>query len=115
MRREDGFTLVEMLIVLLIISVLILITIPNVTRHFKTVDTKACDAYVKMIDSQIEAYRVEKPRVQNVTLDLLKDAEYLRKDDLVNEALQCPDGRKVEIIGNKAYAEELKREEKKDG
>lgn len=101
MRREEGFTLVEMLIVLLIISVLILITIPNITRHFKTVDDKACDAYIKMIDSQIEAYRVESPRTKNVTLDLLKDQGYLSDKDLVNSQLVCPDGRELHIVDNK--------------
>lgn len=49
LRRDDGFTLVEMLIVLLIISVLILITIPNITKHFKTIDNKGCEAYVSII------------------------------------------------------------------
>ena len=33
LKNEKGFTLIEMMIVLLIISVLILITIPNVTKH----------------------------------------------------------------------------------
>ena len=39
-NNEKGFTLIEMLIVLLIISVLILVTIPNVTKHFATIDDK---------------------------------------------------------------------------
>lgn len=108
MRREQGFTLVEMLIVLLIISVLILITIPNVTRHFKTVDHKACEAYLKMIDSQIEAYRVENPRNNKVTLKDLTTAGYLSEEDLVEKAsLQCPDGREVEIKDNKAHVKEV--------
>lgn len=46
-RNEKGFTLIEMLIVLLIISVLILVTIPNVTKHFASIDNKGCEAYVK--------------------------------------------------------------------
>lgn len=48
-QQEDGFTLIEMLIVLLIISVLILITVPNVGKHFKTIDEKGCDAYISKI------------------------------------------------------------------
>lgn len=43
--NEKGFTLVEMLIVLFIISILLLITIPNVTKHnqpFKERAVKAC-------------------------------------------------------------------------
>jgi len=47
-KQQAGFTLIEMLIVLLIISILILITIPNVTKHFATVDEKGCKAYVSI-------------------------------------------------------------------
>ena len=49
-QQEAGFTLIEMLIVLLIISILILITIPNVTKHFATIDEKGCAAYISIMD-----------------------------------------------------------------
>ncbi|WP_332844023.1 competence type IV pilus major pilin ComGC [Solibacillus palustris] len=58
MKNEKGFTLVEMLVVLFIISILILITIPNVSKHFATIDEKGCDSYVLMLNGQIEAYRI---------------------------------------------------------
>lgn len=48
-EKENGFTLIEMLIVLFIITMLILIAIPNITKHFQTVDDKGCNAYVKMV------------------------------------------------------------------
>lgn len=50
LRNQKGFTLIEMMIVLLIISVLILVAIPNVTKHSKSIDTKGCDAYLNTID-----------------------------------------------------------------
>lgn len=43
--NEKGFTLVEMLIVLFIISILLLITIPNVTKHNQTIQKRAVKAY----------------------------------------------------------------------
>lgn len=49
-KNQKGFTLVEMLIVLLIISVLIIVTIPNVTKHFASIDSKGCEAFVNKID-----------------------------------------------------------------
>lgn len=49
LNQQAGFTLIEMLIVLLIISILILITIPNVTKHFATIDKKGCTAYIRII------------------------------------------------------------------
>lgn len=47
---QKGFTLVEMMIVLLIISVLLLVTIPNIAKHTATIDTKGCDAYKNLND-----------------------------------------------------------------
>ncbi len=58
-KNEKGFTLIEMMIVLLIISVLILIAIPNVTKHSKSIDAKGCAAYLKMAQGQVEAYKMD--------------------------------------------------------
>ena len=47
MKNEKGFTLIEMMIVMLVISVLLIITIPNVAKHNSNINNKGCDAYVK--------------------------------------------------------------------
>lgn len=88
-RNEKGFTLIEMMIVLLIISVLVLIAIPNVTKHSRSIDEKGCDAYVKMVQGQVQAYKMDKKEFP--TLDSLKDEGYVTGD------LQCPDGRKLNL------------------
>ncbi|MFF2854521.1 prepilin-type N-terminal cleavage/methylation domain-containing protein, partial [Peribacillus sp. NPDC058002] len=38
--NERGFTLIEMLIVLLVISILLIITIPNITKNQSTIQSK---------------------------------------------------------------------------
>ena len=53
LKNNRGFTLVEMMIVLLIISVLILISIPNVTKHSAILMKKVVEAFVKMVEGQI--------------------------------------------------------------
>lgn len=45
--NERGFTLIEMLIVLLVISILLIITIPNITKNQSTIQSKGCEAFVK--------------------------------------------------------------------
>ncbi|MFD1206376.1 competence type IV pilus major pilin ComGC [Sporosarcina contaminans] len=87
--NDRGFTLIEMMIVLLIISVLVLIAIPNVTKHSKSIDQKGCNAYVKMVQGQVEAYRMDHHTVP--TAEDLMDEEYMP------ELPQCPDGRAVTI------------------
>jgi competence protein ComGC len=89
-KGELAFTLIEMMIVLLIISVLILIAIPNVTKHSQSIDEKGCAAYVKMVEGQIEAYKMDKKRPPESIGDLT-DEEYLP------ENAQCPDGTQLTI------------------
>ncbi|PSL41167.1 competence protein ComGC [Planomicrobium soli] len=49
LKNQRGFTLIEMLIVMLIITVLIAIAIPNVSKQTTAVDAKGCKAFVHMI------------------------------------------------------------------
>lgn len=90
-KNEKGFTLIEMLIVLLIISVLILVTIPNVTKHFATIDDKGCEAYLKMVQGQVEAYKIDNKSLP--TLTELKSEGYLQNDGETT----CPNGDSIEI------------------
>ncbi|MDW0108939.1 competence type IV pilus major pilin ComGC [Sporosarcina aquimarina] len=90
LRNERGFTLIEMMIVLLIISVLILVAIPNVTKHSKSIDTKGCDAYLKMVEGQVQAYKMDKKEIP-VSLTKLAEEGYLPKEP------KCPDGTELTI------------------
>ncbi|MFZ2453208.1 MAG: prepilin-type N-terminal cleavage/methylation domain-containing protein, partial [Trichococcus flocculiformis] len=44
LKNKNGFTLMEMVLVLFIISVLMLMIIPNVANTKKSVETKGTDA-----------------------------------------------------------------------
>ena len=90
MLNNKGFTLIEMLIVLLIISILILVTIPNVTKHFATIDEKGCDAYVAMVQGQVEAYKIEKMKFPNVS-------ELIEEGYITTEEAKCPSGEAIII------------------
>lgn len=91
LKNEKGFTLIEMMIVLLIITVLILIAIPNVTKHSKSIDQKGCDAYVKMVEGQVQAYKMDEKK--SPTIAQLTDGGYLP------ESPACPDGSAIAIDG----------------
>ena len=90
---QKGFTLVEMLIVLLIISVLILITIPNVTKHFSSIDNKGCSAYVSMVQGQVEAYRVDKMKYPTIE-------DLIAEDYISGNEATCPSGERVTVEAN---------------
>ena len=47
--NQKGFTLVEMLIVMLVITMLLLIMLPNATKNTSVIGSKGCDAFINII------------------------------------------------------------------
>lgn len=74
--NEKGFTLIEMLIVLLVISVLLLLVIPNIGKQHDSIQTKGCLALQKMVQSNVESYRIEHEQFPD-NLQVLKDEGYI--------------------------------------
>lgn len=68
---KKGFTLLEMIVVVMIVAVLFLLTIPNVSKVIGTVDNKACDAQCKVVDSAAVQYRLEYGEMPNSITDLV--------------------------------------------
>ena len=58
-KNQKGFTLIEMMIVLLVISVLLVITVPNVTKNNSSINEKGCEAFVNMVQGQVQAYELD--------------------------------------------------------
>lgn len=90
MKSDKGFSLIEMLIVLLIITVLILITLPNVTKHSKSIDEKGCEAFVQMVQGQSEAYKIDEGQYPT-SIKELESQGYLKPDS------KCPNGSSISI------------------
>lgn len=55
-KPMQAFTLLEMLVVLLIISVLMLLFVPNLSKQRERVNETGNAAIVKVVDSQAELY-----------------------------------------------------------
>ena len=58
-RHEQGFTLVEMAAVLLIISVLLLLLVPSLSEGKTRADRVSCEGSVRIIESEINLYYAE--------------------------------------------------------
>lgn len=91
-RETKGFTLIEMLIVLMIISILLLIAVPNMLKSHDLVENKSCKATVKLVQSQVASYEMENDG-QIPTLDDLKSEGYIDK-------VTCPGGEALTLSGD---------------
>ena len=78
--KVKAFTLVEMLVVLLIISVLFLLFVPNLTKQKEAVNDKGKAAVVKVVESQAELYSLEKN--EDASLSSYKQMDASRKNRL---------------------------------
>lgn len=72
-NNERAFTLIEMLIVLMIIAVLILLIIPTISNRSKYVHEEGCSALVLAVQTQADAYRLEKGKYPTQISELLKE------------------------------------------
>ena len=71
--KVKGFTLVEMLVVLLIISVLMLLFVPNLTKQKEAVTEKGNAAVVKVVESQAELFEVNHTNEKATLSKLVND------------------------------------------
>ncbi len=95
---NKGFTLLEMVIVVTIISILFLLTVPNIQNTLNIVSSKGCNALVKTVDSAILQYRLEYDHEPGSTADLISAGL------LTDEQTRCGDNRTISIYGGQAQA-----------
>ncbi|WP_436859903.1 competence type IV pilus major pilin ComGC [Staphylococcus caeli] len=96
--NKDAFTLIEMLLVLLIISLLLILIIPNIAKQSSHIQNTGCDAQLKMIDSQIEAYALKFNKKPNTIDDLITEG-YIKENQK-----QCKSGATITINNGEAVA-----------
>ncbi len=90
--NRKGFTLLEMVVVVIIVSILFLLTIPNVSKVISSVDSKACKALTKVVDSAIVQFRLDYGSDPNSLSDLVNGG-YLEADQT-----SCSNGNALTII-----------------
>lgn len=95
-KKQSGFTLLEMSIVLFIISLLVLIMLPNLSQQRKHANSIHEKAMTSVIQTQIDAYENENG-TDNVSLEELNKANYL-----TDAQVQQAHHEKIVIVDGKA-------------
>ena len=98
-KQKSGFTLLEMTIVVIVISVIFLLSVPSIQKTLGVVNNKGCKALEKVADAAILEYKME------------YDEYPSNVDDLVNAGLlsesqvQCDGSKQLVIIDGEASIE----------
>lgn len=96
MVKKNGFTVLEMMIVMLVIALLLLITLPNIRQKEEIIREKGCQALLDIVDSQIILYEIENLKTPTSIQDLINDG-YLKEGQDA-----CPTGESVVIVNGEA-------------
>lgn len=96
LKNNEGFTLLEMVIVVIIIAILFLLSVPNIQKTLDIVDTKGCNALSKTVDSAILQYRLEYEDNPNSVEDLIREGL------LTEEQTECEGGKTISIYDGQA-------------
>ena len=79
LRNVESFTLIEMLIVLLVISALVLLFIPNISRYRDHVNREGKQAVMQLVDAQKELYSLQNNGQVPTIAELLKEG-YIKQE-----------------------------------
>lgn len=97
--NKRGFTLLEMIFVLSVISLVFMLTIPNIQKALQLLHNKGCEAQVKLVDGAILQYEL-------MYNDSPTSVGELIDEGLLNESQTvCQDNRSIEVISGQAHVQ----------
>ncbi len=92
---KKGFTVLEMILDLTVITVIVLLTIPNIAQKKKIINNVGCQALVEVVNSQILVYELDGKKVTDI--QQLVDAGLLTSSQTT-----CPSGERIVIKDGQA-------------
>ena len=100
MRKRKGFTLVELLVVVLILGALAAIAVPRIIGGATTAKINACNTNIDLLNSQIELYYINTGAYPASLAALTGDANYFAPTDVPT----CPYGTAYVYSSNRITA-----------
>lgn len=94
--HSNGFTILEMMVVLLVVAVLLMITLPNIQQKETVIRGKGCEALLEIVNSQIMLYEIDHDQTPTDVSQLISEG-YLKESQA-----KCPNGDAVQIVNGEA-------------
>ena len=82
-KKQDGFTLIEMLIVLAVITLLLVLVVPNLATQNHDIQNKGEQALIQMAENQTQVYYIDHGRHPS-SIKQLDNEGYLSTDEVAN-------------------------------
>lgn len=93
---KKGFTMIEMVLVMCVVVIMFLLTLPNIQKTMGIVNSKGCDAQLKIIDGAILQYELEYDSIPT-SINQLIDANIISE-----RQSRCSDGSTITIVDGQA-------------
>jgi len=90
MFKRKGFTLVEILLVIVIIGILGAIVIPRIMYSKTKAQKAACDANVAALNAQIELYHMQEGSWPTALADLVAESDKNDDESYIDKVPICP-------------------------
>jgi type II secretion system protein G len=100
MKNQKGFTLMEVLIVVLIIGILAAIAVPNYIQALEDSKVKACQANIDVLTAQAERYRLSRGEYPTLAENQCL-SDYLAEKNFLTQQVECPRGGRYILVSNK--------------
>lgn len=102
-RREEGFTLIELMVVVLIIAILVAIAVPVFSNARESAWRRTCQSNLRTIDGAVQTYYASYdalPAGFAGTGVIVNDSHPLVADGFLKRAPECP---KAKSAGAQSY------------
>ena len=91
-NRRGGFTLIEILIVLVVVGLLMVLIFPNITNQQAKIDEKAKENLTEIVENQIKTYELAEGSSPTSTDDLINGGYLSQKqvDQAIKYDIELP-------------------------